>query len=188
MSVETIDCTALGCDAELKPVSFDPCNTKIAYNAIGMLYIANVGNPLVNWTDPAEWASRISDDSTDADAIRAIPVLGTLEVEEGDQVPVPGNKFVYGKKTLTITGQVYDNNNVNYEWVRSMGCNKQYAVWFRSEDGQHLYGGNAGIETVVQGSEAFAEDRTTIRTFAITMTWQAQLIPLRIANPLPIAA
>lgn len=183
MSIDSIDCSALGCDAELLPVSFDNCNPTIAYNAIGTLYVSNVGYPLTDWTDPAEWASRISDSSTDPDAIRAIPVLGTLEVEQGDQVPAPGNTFIFGKQTFNIAGSVYSNNNINYDWMRSTGCNKPYAMWFRSEDGLHLYGGNSGIQLVLQGSEPFAEDRTTVRTISIAGQWQAQKAPLRIAAP-----
>lgn len=182
MSIETIDCSALGCDAELLPVQFDPCNTNYAYMEIGTIFIANVGNPLTDWTDPAEWASRISDSATDADAVREIPLIGTLDIASGDQIVVPGG-FAYGKETFDFAGKIYDNNDTNYTWLRSTGCNKKYLFWFKSNDGLHLYGGNSGIETILKGSEPFTDARDDFRTLNVVASWQALLPPLRIPAP-----
>lgn len=186
MSVETIFCDELGCESELFPVLFDPCATEYAYNQIGWIYLTNVGNPLTDWTNPAEWAGRISDDSTNTDAIREIPLIGTLEVEEGEQIVVPGNGFAFGKKTFTLGGNVYDNNNTNYTWLRSLGCNKPFLMWFKSVDGKHLYGSNSGVLStgvILNGNEPFTDDRESFRTFALQGIWQNQLLPLRIDAP-----
>jgi hypothetical protein len=187
MSQETIDCTLLGCDSELLPVEFDPCATQYAYNQIGTIYVANVGFPLTDWTDPVEWASRINDTSTDADAIREIPLIGTLEIEEGEQIIVPLNGFAYGKQTFNFTGNIYDNNNTNYTWIRSTGCNKPYLFWFKTVDGLHLYGSNSGVLStgvILKGREPITDDRESFRTFEVVASWQAQLAALRISSPI----
>lgn len=186
MSVETIDCTELGCDSELFPVAFDPCATSYAYNQIQTIYLANVGNPLIDWTNPAEWASRINDTSTDADAIRELVLVGSLEVEEGEQIPVAQNGFAYGKQTFTLTGQIFDNNNTNYTWMRSTGCNKPFLMWFKTTDGLHLYGGPNGVLStgvIIKGREPITDDRESFRTLEVVASWQSQLPPLRINAP-----
>lgn len=179
MSIERIDCTALGCDAELFPVSFDACATEYAYNEIGMIAIANVGQPFANIEDPAEWAARTSDAGTNPNAIRLIPVIGTLETEQGEQINVPGNKTIFGKKSFTFSGNIYDNNNINYQWLRSTGCNKQFLFWFLTSDGLHTYGGNAGITTVLNGYENITDDREGLRVMTVEAIWQSTLIPDR---------
>lgn len=186
MSQETIDCAALGCDSELMPTSFDECNPLYVYNQIGWIYVANVGQPMANWEDPAEWADRISNSSTDADAIREIPLIGTLEVENGEQIVVPGNGYAFGKKTFTFTGQAYDNNNTNYTWLRSLGCNKPFLLWFKTVDGNHLYGSNSGVLStgvILNGTEPINDDRESFRTLNVEGVWQNQLLPLRINAP-----
>ena len=182
MSVETIFCDELGCDSELLPVLFDECNPSLAYNQILYVYIANDGYPLTNWTDPAEWASRISADSTDLNAIRRVKLIGTLDVEEGDQTPIPGG-FAYGKQTFNFTGQIYDNNDINYTFMRSTGCNRQYRMWYETVDGK-LYGGNEGIQTILKGREPITDDPDTFRVIEIVASWTSILAPLRIPSPI----
>lgn len=183
MSTETIDCAALGCDSELLPVDFDECNPSLKYNEIRKLYVANDGNPLTNWTDPNEWAVRLSETSSATNAIRALTVRGSLDVEFGEKVRISGGRFAFLPSTYTLTAQVDDNNATNYTFMRSTGCNKAYRVWSETSDGD-LYGGNEGILVILQGREPISDDPESFRALEFVGEWTANLAALRIPSPI----
>lgn len=178
MSYETLDCAGFGCDAPLAPFPFDECAPQYAYHEIRAIYVANIGQPFEDITDAEEWADRVDPVSTAANAIRKIPVIGTVDQENGEQINIP-NGTAYGKKTFTLNGSVFENSAGTYDFVRSLGCNKKYLVWYETMDGQHVYGGNAGIEMTLTGLEPITDARTEFRTLNIQGTWQDNLLPLR---------
>lgn len=183
MSIETIDCAALGCETELLPVSFDTCLPLLKYNEIRRLYITNDEQPFTNWTDPAEWADRINETSSDLDAIRELIVLGSLEVEFGERVRISDGRFAFLPKTFTLTARVDDNNDTNYTFLRSTSCNRAYRAWYETSDGD-LYGGNEGILVVLQGREPIGDDPETFRPLEFVGEWTSNIDPLRITSPI----
>lgn len=186
MSQETIDCAALGCGTELLPVSFDVCNPELKYGEIRKVYIANDGYPLTNWTDADEWAGRVSEDATAANAIRELTVIGTFTPERGDNQRISGGRFVYKPATYTLEFKIDDNNDTNYTFMRSTGCNKAYRAWFETSDGD-LYGGvngNEGILVVLNGQEPIGDDPEAFRFLEFVGQYTSSLAPLRIPSPI----
>lgn len=183
MSVETIFCEELGCDSELQPVSFDECNPSLKYNEISKIYIANNGQPLTNWTDAGEWAGRISDTSTAASAIRALTVKGSLEIEFGERIRISGGRFAFQPDTYSLSAQIDENNDINYTFMRGLGCNRAFRAWIETSDGD-LYGGNEGTLVVLRGREPITDDPETFRVILVEGEWQSALAALRIPSPI----
>lgn len=183
MSLETIFCEELDCESELQPLSFDECNPSLAYNEIRKIYIANIGNPLTNWEDLGEWNGRISNTSSNSDAIRQATLVGTLEIEQGERQRIAGGKFAPQPSKYTFGGDIFDNNDTNYTFIRSMACNRTYLLWYETSDGK-LYGGNDGIEVLLFGSEPITDDPETFRTLKIGGEWTSRTPPLRIDSPM----
>ena len=189
MSIDLLDCTNLDCESELPPVSFDPCNTSIKYNEIEFIYLMNEGYPFTNWTDPAEWAARLSMDSSDPNAVRRLTVRGTLDVEPGDRTRIAGGRFIPLPATYTLTGLVDDNNQINYDFMRALSCNRPLRAFFQTTDGD-LYsgtganGGNLGIAVVMTGYENITDDFESFRPLMVEGEWQSVAAPLRIPSPI----
>ncbi len=182
MSIDTLTCPT-GCETELLIVEFSECSPTLLGAQISDIYIGNDGNPLTNWSDPAELAARIDNDSTDATAIRHLTVIGDKPKSEKSQQKISHNRITYSKKTFTINFRIDDNTEANYEFGRSTECNGTYRIWFATLGGK-LYGGNEGIKANVEMEEVIVEDDTQYATINGTIKWTSKFSPIRIDNPI----
>src|SRR5262245_46976933 len=65
------------CDFELPAVDFADCDPETNESQIVKIYEAKANAAdFADWTDAAEWTARLSQTSTDADAIREYTVIG----------------------------------------------------------------------------------------------------------------
>ena len=71
-----------GCQNDVPVVSFDECNPAVDFSEVDKLYLTAINNPLADWTDAAEWATRIDNSGTDAEDIRELWVKGELPEPE----------------------------------------------------------------------------------------------------------
>lgn len=76
-SIDTLICP-VDCTAVLAVWNFSSCAPQLLQAQISEIWLANDGYPLTNWSDPGELTSRIDNESTDADVIRQLTVIGSL--------------------------------------------------------------------------------------------------------------
>lgn len=183
-SVDLLICPT-DCSAVLPIFTFSECNPVLLQAQISDVYLANDGEDyqLVDWTSEAEWASRISNTSTDPDAIRQLTVIASLAAPTRTEKKISHRRTVFSPAEYTITGAIDDNSDTNYDAARATGCNRQYRMWYATLGGK-LYGGPLGILTNLQMWEEIPESEDEYATIKISMKWKSQFMPLRIDNPM----
>lgn len=181
-SIDTLVC-ATDCTTSLPIVSFSECAPILLQAQVSDVYLANDGFPLTDWTDPAEWASRIDNDSTADNAIRQLTVIASIADPTVTEKKISHRRLVFSPQEFTIQGNIDDNSDLNYDFMRATGCNRQYRMWYATLGGK-LYGGNSGILTNLRMWETIVEDDNEYAILKLLMKWKAQFPPLRIDNPL----
>ncbi len=181
-SLDTLIC-ATDCTTQLPVVSFSECAPILLQAQVSDVYLANDGYPLTDWTDPAEWATRINNSSTDASAIRAMTVIASIADPTVTEKKISHRRIVYSPQEFTITGNIDDNSDTNYDFMRATGCNRQYRMWYATLGGK-LYGGNTGILTNLRMWEPIVEDDNEYAVLRLQLKWKSRFAPLRIDNPL----
>jgi len=181
-SIDTLVC-ANNCESELPQVEFSQCAPELLQAQVSNVYLANDGYSLTNWTNPAEWAGRISNTSTAATAIREMTVIASIADPTVTEKKISGGRTIYSPQEFTIAGRIDDNSDTNYDFMRATGCNRQYRMWYSTLGGK-LYGGNAGILTNLRMWETVAEDDLEYAVLNVQLKWKAAFAPLRIPNPI----
>lgn len=181
-SIDTLVCPT-DCTSTLPIVSFSECAPVLLQAQISDIFIWNDGYPLTDWTNLGELTGRISDSSTAADAIRQIPLIGTLADPTVTEKKISHGRTVYSPAEYVITGDVDDNSDTNYDAARATGCNRQYRFLYATIGGK-LYGGNTGILGNLRMWEPIVADDNEYATIKLQLKWKAQFAPLRIDNPL----
>lgn len=181
-SIETITCPT-DCTAILPTVSFSQCAPALLQAQVSVIYLSNDGYALTDWTNPEEWASRISASGSNANAIRELTVIGSIAAPTQTEKKISGQRRVYSPQEFVLAATVDDNSDTNYEAARATGCNRQYRMWYGTLGGK-LYGGNAGILVNWRGWEEIAESDDDYAILKLEMKWKSQFAPLRIDNPM----
>ena len=174
---------ATDCTTTLPVVSFSECAPVLLQAQVSDVYLANDGYPLTDWRDPAEWAARLSNDSTDANAIRHMTVIASIADPTVTEKKISHRRIVYSPQEFTITGNIDDNSDTNYDFMRATGCNRQYRMWYATLGGK-LYGDNNGILTNLRMWEVIVEDDNEYAVLRLQLKWKSQFAPPRIDNPL----
>lgn len=167
------------CVAALPEVLFSDCSPELNYGNITYLYVTNVGNPLTNWTDLAEWAARIDNDSTDSAAIRQYRVIGSKPAPDKPETTISGDRTNYGLATHTLEVRIDETNATNQEALRQMECGGQYLIWYETIGGLR-WGGNDGIPATIKLDEIIPESSSEAITFAGQVKWKSRFTPERI--------
>ncbi len=181
MSVVLPNCP-IGCATELPVVSFSDCAPDTNAAQIRFLYITNRGNPLTDWTQANEWESRISNSSTNANAIRRLRVVGDKPRPEAQEKKISGGRTIKGKKNHVVNFEIDETNNDNYALIRQLECGNSYSMWYGTESS--LYGGNDGIVASISMDDVIDKDDQALELFVGDAKWSAQFHPERIDNPI----
>jgi len=181
MSVQIPTCPT-GCETELPEINMVVCDPDVDFGEIEKIYFTNVDNPLVDVTSAAEWASRLSNDSADTDAIRYLHVSAELVEPETPEFSISLCRKVYGNSDWTINLEIEETNDENYSWMMATKCNDTYLFWF--ESGKYIYGGNAGIEGQFNVNPTIPRGCNEIKKFIGTLKWNAKFPPERALNPM----
>lgn len=179
MSVNNPTCPQ-DCSSTLPAASFDVCAPETHFGQVKKVYIGNDGNPFADWTNPAEWAARIDNASSAADAIRELTVIGSLPRAESSEKKISGGRTVKGKKTRTLSIKIDETNATNYELLRTLECGLSYRVWYATDD--HIYGGNDGILMTLNVDEVIPENEEDYILFEGEGKWFSQFAPERTDN------
>lgn len=181
-SIDTLVC-ATDCTTTLPVVEFSTCAPQLLQAQVSHIYLANDGFPLTNWEDPAEWATRVSNTNPAPEAIRELVVVGSIADPTVTERKISLGRTVYSPQEFTITARVDDNSDLNYDFARASGCNRQYRVWYATLGGK-LYGGNEGILANLRMWEVIPEDDQELATLSVEVKWRNKFSPIRIPNPI----
>lgn len=171
------------CTSTLPVVSFSECAPETNNAQVLYLYMANPGFPMTDWTSPSEWATRISNTSSNSNAIRQISVIGSKPRPEATEKKISHGRIIKGKKNHTLALKVDETNNINYNsLVRDLECGGSKQIWYETET--KLYGGNDGIEATVTFDHVIDEDETNLMLFEGEAKWSSQYHPQVINTPI----
>lgn len=183
MSVFVLPTCPTECSGSLNSVAFNECAPELHYGEVEWLYVARAdASDFTDITNIAEWTPRLSEDSVDADAIRPIHVIGEMPEPEQNELTISGDRIVTGYKTFTLSFEIDETNDTNYEFLLNTECNLRYKIWFATADGM-LYGGNEGIEAVIKLNQIIPRERTELVKFTGNVKWKSKFSPLRCTNP-----
>jgi hypothetical protein len=167
------------CSGVLPEVLYSDCAPELNAGNITYIYITNRGNGLTDWTDEAEWAARIDNDSTDSAAIRRLRVIGSKPAPDKPEQTISGDRVYYGLPTHTIDFRSDETNAINHEALRSFECGGAYTAWYETIGGLR-WGGNDGIDVTLKMDEVIPESSSEFITFTGQMKWKERFTPERI--------
>lgn len=182
MSQDLLTCPT-DCSSTIPEVEVNSCNPELLDGEITYLLIANGDQPFANIQDAAEHSSRTSDSDQANTAVRKLLGIGSFVTEFGAERAIPGGKVAYAKNSYTLNFKVYDNNDVNYEFMRSTSCNMQWRVWPITSTGKIL-GGNTGISVILKGKGDVPESRDELWILEFQGKYTANRPPVRDDYPL----
>jgi len=174
---------ATSCTDALPVVDFDICNPSVKFGQIEKIFITNIGNPLIDETDPAEWTARLALPQINPAKIIELIVIGSKPAAEANIIDISKGRKVQGNKNHTLTVKIDDISQDNYEMMRQFECGKTLLVWYVTVEGE-LFGGNEGIEASFLLNHIIPEGANDLQTLEGTLTWRAKFHPCRTDFPL----
>lgn len=183
MSLPIITCPT-DCTYDVPVIDMDECSPFIDFDEIDHIYLTNLEDGLTDWTDLAEWTTRLDDTTEDADpaSIRDFHVSAELPKPEYNIVQISLGREVETEKKFTLTAIIDETNTTNYDAVRQMQCHVRYLMWFTA--GDFMYGGTDGVEVDVQANHIITKGNEELNTIELILSWKADHSPERIDNPL----
>lgn len=171
------------CDADLPEVSFATCDPEVNESQISKLRIAKKSAAdFADWTQAAEWGTRISANSTDPDAIRELNVVADKPKPEATKKTISGNREIVTGKKHTINFDIDESNAINHEFVRGTKCVKTVKAWYGTIGGL-LFGGNSGIAAQMEVDMTLGRNQGDIILYQGTLTWNAMDLEERCTDP-----
>lgn len=182
MSVTTITCPT-DCENYVPPVEFSFCDPNVEFGEIERIYITGLGNGLADWTDAAEWATRLDNTTEDDDTvIRTLYVAGDQPPAEANEREISLCRMVYSEKDFTINFDIDEVNITNNDFMRLLECGGQFTMWYATPE--YMYGGTDGITVRFNINNNITRGCNEINLISGTAKWQAKHHPEKIANPL----
>ena len=183
MSVLNLPTCPDDCAGSLPEVSFNECAPEVYFGEIAKIYVAKSDSAdFLNVEDLAEWTTRLSQDSADADAIRELTVIAELPEPEVTEQTISSDRTIVGYRQFVINGEIDENNDVNYNFMLNLQCNLKHKIWYETADGI-LYGGNEGIQATIRAHEFIPRARTDVKKIMFNIKWKSKFSPLRCVSP-----
>lgn len=180
-------CTAITCPSTcadpMPPVDDSLCNPVTNVGEIAEILYTNVGNPLTDETDPAEWATRMALLDANPAKIHRMYVKGEKPEPEGDDIEIENGVKVSAVKVHNINAERFQTSQINYEAMRKMECPRKYLIWYITSGGL-LYGGNTGIEANMKQREVIPASRRELIKFNVNVNWESKISPCRTTSPI----
>jgi len=185
MSVNIPTCPT-DCTSQVPIVSFNDCAPETHWGQINKIYLTNIGQSFddlgQDYTTSPAWLSRINNSGVNVDAIRELTVIGNLPAAETQEKEISNRRKIYSPKKYSLAFKIDETNDINYEWLRGLGCNGQYLMWFANDT--HIYGGDTGIEVSIDAGLIIPENYQDLDEIQGTFKWESQFYPERTINPL----
>jgi len=182
MSLILITCPE-GCENWLPVVDFDLCDPNVDFGEIERIYVTGQGNGLVDWTDAAEWALRLDNETEDDDTrIRTLHARADLPPAEMTETEISLCRTVNSPKKFTINFDIDETNITNHDWLRQIECGGLFTIWFAA--GQYMYGGTHGVDVTIVANVNLTRGCQELNLITGTIKWQDKFTAEKIVNPL----
>lgn len=175
-----------GCAAGTLPeVLFDLCSPEFRESEIVRVFVGLRNTPA--FTDvaaAAEWTDRLSMDSTDADAIRPLTVIGDKPAPTKNEKEYSAGRTVTLNKSHVLNITVDEVNAKNHEFVRQLECSGQARIWYETKGGL-IFGGNEGIPAKITLDMVLPRGDENMR-YEGTVEWKARFTEERAVSPIAL--
>lgn len=174
------------CTAALPVVSFSDCAPQINLSEIRRIFLAKtVSEPFATWTEPTEWATRVSNTDTEGDdAVRVFTVIADKPAGDMNVYEASDGRDITIHKSQTINYTIDDVSDDNYEFLRSgIECGGQFKMWYETQGGK-IFGGNEGIRISMTGDSILGRGRDEVELIEGTITWKSKHSPERADSPI----
>jgi hypothetical protein len=169
------------CYPDLPVFSFPDCPKDVATRTgqIEYIYLASEGFPLTAVTDLG--GARVSNTSTNNDAIRKLTVIGSKPAPTDTFSDLPLGQRKLLRRVHTLPFRIYDMSDANNESVRLLQCNADdlYIGWYQDSAGNQ-WGGLAGLAMKsFEIHEIIPESRDEFSYYEGVLTWETPYTPER---------
>lgn len=151
---------------KLPKVTADFCAPDINFGEVSRIMLANLGNPMANVEDLAEWTARLdNDDVADETKIKHLYVIGDKPAPESSELALSAGRKVYTDKKHTVNIKVDETGDDNYALIKWLEENvgQTILIWYVA--GKYIYGGNSGIEATLTLDDVIPESDEELNTF-----------------------
>jgi len=162
-----------GCSSILPETSFDLCNPNVSWGEIQRVFVGMAdANPFGSgeWTDHTLWETALALAATETNAIRQLYVSGDLPNATSDETVISLGRKIYSPASHTINIDIDDLSAENYEFMRTLGCNLQFRVWFFTQD--YMYGGQDGLLAMFNLRPVIERGIKSLNKLSGTITWE----------------
>lgn len=171
------------CASLLPPVKFSKCAPNVVSSEIRHIIIGRLeAEPFTNWALKAEWDARLSETSTDPNALRLLTVRGNKPAAASVVAEVSDWRRKNLGKDHTINFIVDDVTDENYEFMRAMECGGEFRFWYTTHGG-YTYGGNEGFIGELDYNDQLDEGREAFEQLVGVITGRSKFSPERIKQP-----
>ena len=176
------------CSTVLPAVHADLCDDQAYYGEISRFLFTRLGDDLTDWTDDAEWVTRINNAtalpvSPTLAPIRDLFGIGSISDPELPSIRLSRARTKYGKRKFTLIFDVDDTGNTNWAFLQALPAGGQvFACWFATEE--RMWGGNTGVEATVVATPSIPASAEELIKIKLTVTWET-VIPSINDNVLP---
>jgi len=118
-----------------------------------------------------------------ADDIVEMTVYGEMPEAEANELKISDDRYIVSQKNHTLTMEIDETNDTNYEFLRMLECNIKFKIWWETAGGK-LYGGNCGVSTTLRANMLTPKERTDIEKIMVTAKWTSKYSPERCDSPL----
>lgn len=172
------------CGTPLPVMSFnefcDPCffASEIQY----LLIAKGTAAPIADLSSSAEWSARISNTSTDDNAIRRVIVIGDIPASTQQEYVGSLQRRKVLSRTQTLNFDVDDTCDQTYEAFRALQCGGSVMVWAVTKSG-HLLGGSFGLgegkPVTITVNFLFNRGEAEVQRIQAVLTWEGLFSPQR---------
>ena len=176
---------APGCSAETLPaVDFNFCDPEVRLSEIQRVFLAKINAaPFADWTQAEEWTTRMSETSTDLNAIRALMVVGDKPQPTKTTKDISGGRKFTTRKDHVLNLTVDEVTEDNHSFLQGVEVGTRFRMWYETSGGL-MFGGNDGIVVELQGDMLLPRGAGEIMTYVYTVNWVSQTTEQRCASPI----
>ena len=155
----------------LEPVDFDFCNPNLSQSEIRRIFISNTSSdPFEDWTVAPEWIARISPNSNDRNAIRALMVIGDKPTPTSQVAELSMGRRRKIRKNHVVNFTIDDVTEANHAFIQDLGLGRNFRVWYETTGG-YMFGGNEGIICYLHADMVLRRGQGEIMTYDGSLEW-----------------
>ncbi len=158
-------------DETLGEVDFDYCDPETHGSEIQRIFMRQINSTdFTDWKQAEEWTERVSESSTDPDAIRALMVIGDKPAPNAPKKLISGGRTITPRKEHTINFTVDEATVANHAFFSGLKGGKRYKINYETVGGR-MFGGNQSISAEVQGDMVLARGQGELQVYVGTLFW-----------------